>query len=437
MGMRYPIIEIPLIGGGMVIAIIAIIHVLIAHFAVGAGIFNAVAETIARRRDDTWLLEFIKRFSRFLILFAFVLGAVTGVGIWFSISVVSPRATSALIHQFVWAWGIEWVLFLVEIISGYVYYYSWDRLSPRRHMAVGWIYAISAWMSLFVINGILTFMLSPGEWLETGSFWAAFFNPTFWPSLVLRTISALSLAGIFVAIVVNLAQDYTREQRTHIINFGAWFLSPMALMAPVSIWYFWGVPAPARDLALGGAAAVLLFLMFGLVTSTVVAFYAYFGLIRRRRYINLETAVTLGLLALIATGSMEFVREGIRKPYVIYGYLYSNGIRPDEMEALNRDGILPSTPWAQAGISDDEPRGRAVFRAQCVQCHTINGFNGIAPLVKGWSRELLETNIARLHELKYFMPPFAGKPDERDALIGYLQSLNSDTPTREARKSEQ
>ena len=147
--MYYPQFELQTIGGGSLIAIVSIVHVFIAHFAVGAGIFNAVTETIARRRNDALLLGFLRYSSKFLILIPFVFGAVTGVGIWFSIAIVAPRATSLLIHNFVWGWATEWVFFFVEIAAGYVYYYTWNRLSPRRHLIVGWIYAVAAWLSLW------------------------------------------------------------------------------------------------------------------------------------------------------------------------------------------------------------------------------------------------------------------------------------------------
>jgi len=51
-----------------------------------------------------------------------VVGAVTGVGIWFTIGLIAPEATSNLIHTFVWVWAIEWVFFLVEAaMNGYTY----------------------------------------------------------------------------------------------------------------------------------------------------------------------------------------------------------------------------------------------------------------------------------------------------------------------------
>ena len=128
--MNYPIWEPPMLGGGIVIAIIAILHVFVSHFAVGGGLFLPLTERKAYRENNPALLEYVKSHSKFFILLTLVFGAVSGVGIWWSIGLVNPEATATLIHVFVWGWAIEWVFFLVEIASAFVYYYGWDRLDP-------------------------------------------------------------------------------------------------------------------------------------------------------------------------------------------------------------------------------------------------------------------------------------------------------------------
>ena len=135
-------------------------------------------------------------------------GAVTGVGIWFAIGLAHPEATSALIHNFVFAWAIEWVFFMVELTTAAVYYYTWDRIPDPLHLKVGWVYAIASFFTLFIINGILTFMLTPGQpWLavagtgmESSRFVQALFNPLFWPSLFLRMLACASLAGVWALV---------------------------------------------------------------------------------------------------------------------------------------------------------------------------------------------------------------------------------------------
>ena len=67
-----------------------------------------------------------------------------------------------LIHQFVWDWAIEWVLFIIEVVSIYLYFYTWKRIDPKSHNAIGWIFAVSSLLTLMIINAMLSFMLTPG-----------------------------------------------------------------------------------------------------------------------------------------------------------------------------------------------------------------------------------------------------------------------------------
>ena len=437
--MDYPHFEVCRLGGGMLVAIVSIVHVVIAHLAVGAGLFLAVGHTRALRRKDELLLDFLRRYSQYLIMIPFVAGAVTGVGIWVTIGLVSPPGTSALIHFFVWGWAMEWVFFIVEIVAGYVYFYGWGRLTPGRQAAVAWIYFVGAFMSLFLINGIITFMLTPGDWKPPAelaasdvqmAFWKALFNPSFWPSLLLRTISCLAFAGISVAVVANFIRDYTREERQRLINFGSYWLAPFGLMAPFAIWYFATLPAGSREFAMGGAIAMTLFMAFGLVSSLYIGAYAYFGLIRQKRYINRETALLLFAVAFVATGAMEFVREGVRKPYLIHGYLYSNGMfaSPAWREQVRREGILKHAPFAYPAEMSLEQvqalplaheRGKYVYNAQCRACHEPEGTNAIGPLINRSSRALVTQMTAELDHLKGYMPPFAGTPQEMHDLVEY------------------
>lgn len=124
--MNYPVWDVPLMGGGMLIGLIAILHVFVAHFAVGGGLFLVWTEARAYRQGDGQLLDYVRRHSSFFVLLVLVFGAVSGVGIWWSIGLVHPPGTSTLIHTFVWAWAIEWVFFFVEIAAAFVDHYGWD-----------------------------------------------------------------------------------------------------------------------------------------------------------------------------------------------------------------------------------------------------------------------------------------------------------------------
>jgi len=130
---HYPVWELEAFGGGFWIALIATIHVYVAHFAVGAGLFLVLTEMKAYRENSSAILDYTKKHSKLFLLISMVFGSITGVGIWFIISILSPAATSVLIHEFIFAWATEWVFFLGEIITLFVYFYAFDKMEKRDH----------------------------------------------------------------------------------------------------------------------------------------------------------------------------------------------------------------------------------------------------------------------------------------------------------------
>jgi len=497
--MNYPIWELQ--SAGLIIAIVSILHVFVSHFAVGGGLFLVLTEHKARREHDGPLLEYVKRHSRFFVLLTLVFGAITGVGIWFSISLVHPAATSSLITTFVWGWAIEWTFFLAEIAAAMVYYYGWDRLTPRQHLAVGWIYFANAYLSLVVINGILAYMLTPGRWLVTHGFWDGFFNPTYWPSLVARSIGAFGLAGLYALLTASFLDDARLKGKVVTYAVTRWIL-PMAVILPISfLWYFSaaqsaGVPIVEIFNAKTGtfidivtavfsqAAAqagqpfsqrALRVAVLAMTSSLVLSLYV---LLRRERF-GRPVALVLMVCGLLSVGGAEWVREGLRKPYVIGGFMFVNGVRvpgpadeslrppaelgedPFSIDALKRTGVLAANRFVRlpegytpgAAISGKTPAealdveakvGAEIFRLECSGCHSLDRYNAIRPLVAGKSSASLYNMVERLAEpplrpasaadwpgagllVKSWrgrrMPPFIGTDAEAHALSIYLTRL--------------
>jgi hypothetical protein len=65
--MNFPAWDVPLLGGGMLIAIVAILHVFVAHFAVGGGLFLVWSEARAYRTRDDDLLRYVRAHSTFFV----------------------------------------------------------------------------------------------------------------------------------------------------------------------------------------------------------------------------------------------------------------------------------------------------------------------------------------------------------------------------------
>jgi mono/diheme cytochrome c family protein len=487
--MNYPIWDLQ--ASGLMIAFIAIVHVFVSHFAVGGGLFLVLTEWRARKDGDDRLLDYVRRHSRFFILLTLVFGAATGVGIWFTIGLVHPSATSSLINAFVWGWAIEWTFFLTEIAAALVYYYGWDRLSARLHMIVGWIYFGAAWLSLVIINGILSYMMTPGDWLQTHGFWDGFFNPTYWPSLVVRTLGAMGLAGVYALLTASFSDD--AELKSKLSRYAAlWWVLPMAIGLPLGMMWFFsaagsvGVPLAeifasdgAGFLAIVGSAfttattgypaaqTALKVAIGGIVGMVVLTFALFF--FRRDRFGRLGTAALM-VAAFLAVGGAEWVREDLRKPYVIGSYMFVHSIRlpapegspvaesqaPDRflIDEATQAGILKTAAWTRLpdefelasdmSIEDEARAGEEIFMLLCRGCHTVDGYQAIRPLVEGKSAAAIESIIDRLALPKGAdgkaaswsdsdvqvvtwrgrrMPPFVGTEAEEHALAVYLATL--------------
>lgn len=494
--MNYPIWDLQ--ASGLMIAFIAIVHVFVSHFAVGGGLFLVLTEWKARKEGNEKLLGYVRHHSRFFILLTLVFGAVTGVGIWFTIGLVHPSATSSLINTFVWGWAIEWTFFLTEIAAALVYYYGWDRLSAKLHMVVGWIYFVAAWMSLVVINGILSYMLTPGRWPETHGFWDGFFNETYWPSLVIRTLGAMGLAGVYALFTASFSKDAELKATLSRYAALAWVL-PMAVGLPIGLfWYFAaastaGIPLAEIFAASGDGLAAILGSAFATATSgypvaqtalrvaltgivaTILLTFVLF-LFRRDRFGRLGTGLLM-LAAFLAVGGSEWVREDLRKPYVLGSYMFVHGIRlpapeglpesagevPDKfrIDQATSAGILKTANWTRLpegfelasdlSIEDEARAGEEVFFLLCRGCHTVDGYLAIRPLVAGKSSTAIESVIDRLAlprradggaaswnepDIRLAtwrgrrMPPFVGTEAEERALAVYLATLGGGDVTR-------
>lgn len=418
--MNYPFWDQP-IGYGLLMAAVAVLHVFVSHFAIGGGLYLVVTERRARKANDLQSLQYLEKLSKFFALTTLVFGAVTGVGIWFVIGLLNPAATELLIHNFVWGWAVEWTFFVVEIAASLIYFYSWKSMSARNHLVIGWIYFVAAWLSLVVINGILAFMLTPGAWLQNGSFWAGFLNPTYFSSLFFRTGVCILMAGLFGMLVTSRLTDNALRSRITRYNAG-WGLLGLLIMAPTFYWYWQSIPAavittaqqamPTPIAALTGSywnAGILLVLLI------------VFGLAIPKRCHTVIAVLMLGV-GLSYFGEFEWFRESLRKPWIISGYMYGNGLKVADMPTYQADGLLPHIAFRS------ENPGRDLFNRACRTCHTIDGYKPLKPAFDGTDKAFVAGIVMGTGALKGNMPPFAGTPADAEQIADYLWSHMDQRP---------
>jgi hypothetical protein len=326
-------------------------------------------------------------------------------------------------------------------------------------LTVGWVYAGASAFTLIIINGILTFMLTPGDaWLavagtgqEAGKFWNAFFNPTYWPSLFLRTCVCASLAGIWALISASRIDGEKQPAlKSSLVKWSVKWLVPSFVAMPfLMIWYVAMVPATQRTLLTlgigtigsGTFSVVTRIALLIIITSATIIGVAYFLAYRNPVEFNLSHAIAVLLLALIATGSGEYAREMLRKPYVIGRWMYSNGVRVPYANRIDQQGYLVHSEWVWNGANSSYSRGEAIFRGECGSCHTLAGYRPLKTLLAGRDRANIGSFITMLHEYKpdspyrRFMPPMVGARQDVDDLSNYLDvQVNPPTASRPSRQ---
>ena len=432
--MNYPVWDLAF-GAGLLMAVVAGLHVFVSHFAVGGGLFLVLTEQKARRNQDAELLNWLKAHTRFFVLATVVFGAVSGVGIWFTIGLISPTATSDLIHIFVWGWAIEWVFFFIEITAALLYLYGWDKLDPKLHEWYGWIYFIAAYASLVVINGIITFMLTPGHWIETRKFWIGFFNPTYLPSLFFRTCICLALAGVYALITASVQKDSALKAR--IVRWGAlWTVPSLALLPVFGWWYIKRIPPDIWANAQGAVPTSTHYALLACILGAVTLLLALVALIKPGR-LHLVFSLVVALVAFGAMDSFEFVRESVRKPYVIVNYLYANSLYAAAMpgdggfnsDNINQVGILKTARWVQDRELNQHNQiavGHEIFRVECESCHTVDQYRGVRHYIalRRWNEDKIRAMLGGLFLMHNgAMPAFVGTDSEQGALATYLASL--------------
>ena len=453
--MHYPWWYVFHITSPMLIAIISVVHVLVSHYAVGGGLFLAVEVGHAYRAGDRDYLEYLHGHARFFILLTVVFGAITGVGIWWTIGLASPLATEMLIRIFVFGWATEWVFFVVEITSAFIFYYYWGRLSERTHVAIGWIYAASAWISLVLITGITAFMLNPGDWATAGAdsqtFWQAFFNPQFVPQTIARTGGALLLSSLYVYLHASLLMKESRlRDMVAARSARPALLGAVLITAGGVLWHYY-LPPSAKDALIAAAPLnILMALIFALTIA--VFFLLYFGPYKNPGWLSPGFAGSLCLFGIAAFSTGEFIREAVRKPFVVYNVVLGNQILPQEVQSLRETGYLEGGVWTRNYVAEHHPEtivdghidqdallrlpqddrvalGEVLFQHHCNDCHAMKaGYSAVGPLLQGRPRELVRSNIDHLDAI-FFMPPWAGTSQEAELLTDYLMTINRPRPT--------
>jgi mono/diheme cytochrome c family protein len=447
--MDFPVFHLDFLNNRFLIALIAVLHVIINHpMAVGGIPLVTLLEWRGQKCENAEDKAAWDKLA-YRILFVFFLitttiGAMTGVGIWFSTSLVNPYAIGSLIRVFFWAWFTEWVVFVTEVVCILAYFLTWKKwLSHKtKHIQLGLFLSIASWLTMAIIVAILAFMMDPGNWQTDRSLLSGFLNPLYLPQLSFRTPLAMLMGGTLgLALIPFFTKDAPKLKSQAMGFVSHWILAWVPALGLGGFWYYKAVPETMRsqiavaNLTQEFSAWQNQFIWILGASMVIAVGIALIFAMKPTAKLRPITVVPFVLFVALIS-HFERVREFIRKPYAIGNYLYSNGFRVDDYPLLQRDGILKHATYANVREITPEntlQAGKDVFTLACTRCHTTQGINGIKQILTRmygtgpWDEEQIKRYVATMHNTRSFMPPFPGSETELDALSKYLAYLSTHT----------
>ena len=444
--MQFPIFQVPYLGNGMTIALNAVLHVIISHgLAIGAITFIVLSEYFGLRKSSKDWENFAKTFLKFTIIVITGLGAVTGVGIWLITSALSPNGIGSMLRIFFWPWFIEWIVFTLEVIVLLIYYFTWDKWTGERkkkHIYLGLSYIVFSLTYAFLITGILGFMLTSDGWPWNKSFLSAFFNPSFIPQLFLRASIAFTLGTAFSTAFLIISRKENNFRKDALSFFGKVFIISFSAVGIFLWWYFSVVPSSFKTHAITSILTSRFSQqpeIFYAINALIIAILLLFALVTLRGSVFWSRILIIPVLLLCMGFVMEFerIRETIRGPYLMPGYMYANQILLKESLFLDKEGTLKNSYWYNMTTKSPDiiSQGVYLFARNCSMCHTIDGINDIKTKVRERPEDGIFVIVGHTHEMVPFMPPFSGTEQERRILSRFLyqlanEKISIETPSR-------
>ena len=159
-------------------------HIIFAVTGMAMPLFMVIAEAQYLKHRNPVYLQLAKKWSEGTAI-VFAVGAVSGTVLSFELGLLWPtfmRHAGPIIGI---PFSLEGFAFFLEAIFIGIYFYSWERLSPRLHFASGIMVAIAGLTSGIFVMSVNTWMNTPagfrvvnGELVDL-DLMAAFFNPGF------------------------------------------------------------------------------------------------------------------------------------------------------------------------------------------------------------------------------------------------------------------
>jgi cytochrome bd-type quinol oxidase subunit 1 len=295
-------------GRSMFIALIMLTHVIFANLHLGGSWFAVGSETIFLIRKRNRFNRIAQSMTLFnVILFSF--GATFAIaGVLFFIALFPTFATNVF-HIYWWPLFIEAILFATEIVFLYSYWFSWKKLSKRKHQVLGYGYALSVFFQTLMINMLAAGMLTPGieqiQYYGSGIMtislseaFATWFNPTLWNLQWHRLFASIAFIGLIFAMLgafhyISRKGNQDRKYWDWVASYGlSWGLLGLIIQPFLGLEYMLTISNTnngAFQMIMHGPRAWEMLLMIGSFSFLFLTIILYFIERREKVFSEMET----------------------------------------------------------------------------------------------------------------------------------------------------
>lgn len=388
----------------------AVLHFLIVSVAGLAPITIYLMEGYSLKKEKPYLRMIGKQLLTIVIELAAV-GGILGSAVVVVLVVLRNQPITLVINIFFWLLVLQLICFIAGLAFQFAYYFTWDQ-QTKNHRLWGLLAAILPLIPFVTFSAAISFLSTPGNWLQTGNLWDAVFNPSYILSLLHRAGAGMALLGALIIILNvfrrNKADGELREMYSSAVNFGGKMaLRALEVQLILGVARIFVMPSDAAKMIMGRDLTMIWAL--GIAVAAIAWLFLFFN---RKKSSTAKASIFLAAVVIpliLATTFMSITRSKSRGEFSIRDVMK----RSDEIVALPKQ--------FQAATAPD---GLAIYNADCGACHP--GLAGDAPSLAKQRHPDPDDLSEFLRDPAAFnksMPPYQGSDEELLALVNFLLDI--------------
>jgi cytochrome d ubiquinol oxidase subunit I len=290
-----------------------LLHVIFVSITIGTGWISASSRLLAYIRGDHELERISKDAFRIMVVFELFSG-VWGTIITVILAGFFPALTALATNVLFVPLLIALISIMIRIPSIAAFWYTWGRIGPRAHSAIGMLMAVSGFAIPFGFRTLFSEINSPAavaQFMASGAAnpFAAYASAVFW-ILYLHTIFASLSVGGFVVAYLMSKEGYSRGMKIG-YRYGLGFL---VLQIPMGIayWYLLGSSSQYifETITFGSFMPIFASKLFIVLILLILGILGYtMGKVAFSKY--------AALLSLLAVLLGETMNDGSRYPFFV------------------------------------------------------------------------------------------------------------------------